>query len=817
MDALISGTAGLAAYIKGDVASLINCQGDVVHSSSYADIIRQFDIYEDTIILNSASEQQALNLLKQESNKSDALLLALSILDINIKQVHKKDLSSNLNELLKDAPILQYLRGILFSRPLPNNAIKEIPDVIAESHEVKLFFSELIEAQSSIETIYSTWLETAQRFRLEQSDIDYIEGVFSSNEIGYLLSRATVSSVDVSKAKFNCLFKLEDIINIRQIINGLFSTYKGDVVEVQKEQQQPNKKKHYLDTKKLTPKKSHELYESSKSQISKIDDLLASGDLNLAKKITSELISSQLSRDDHEFAAMSLCQLSELAKNIDNFSLQLEWAKRATEVYPEDTRSYGHVADAYLNLSQVENARIWFEKSISAGSIDYGKSGLARVERLLFNYEKALQLIEESIEQGYEDYEAYILNAEILRDLQRLDDAANLYEEISNKFPQYALPMCGHAAVKTDQREYKEAEDIYRKCIEQHPTEQVAYTGLGFLLARLGRFSEGFKLLDIGITLDENRTLIPGMAKASALRMKGRYENAEAVYRDLILSFNHEVDPWTELVDLLLKTNRLEEALIECNNAKNIFGNSEKIQRCEALIYKYESKFVESLAIFDSIKSSYPRWVPALLDRAGALKQLGQYNESRKQYSEILSIRKLERRAQTGIDIIDTLTKSRTSTFTEDSDLAPLTIDDWQQLKVKALIKLSNNKSYEAKQLFLHGFKKNPFGPDKREFSLGLSIARTKLGQYGTAMKTIKNVNDDIGLIQKAIVYGEQGKYDYVDMNLSKVTRNCPGTSNVVRLINKRYSDDQKNKLDAPTINLNQILDEQIKAMLLAA
>lgn len=815
MEALISGTAGLAAFIDGDVASLINCRGDTIHSSRYADVVRQFGIYEDTIILSSASEQQALQLLKQESQKSDALLLTLSILDSDVKLVHKKSLSFSLNELVKEDSILQYIRGILFSRPLPSNAIKEVPDELAESPVVKILISELLDAQNSIVTIYTTWLETAQKFRLDQDDINYIEGVFSSNLVGYQLSRSTISNADLNNLKFNCVLKLEGINNSRQIINGLFSSYKGDVVVSKKQHQHPSIRIQQSDVKKPPQQDSHALFELTKSQRAKIDQLLDDGDINQAKKITNELIASQLLREDHEFAAKSLCQLSESAKNIGDFTLQLEWSRRAAEVYPEDARSYGHVADAYLNLSQLENARVWFEKSIEAGAISYGKAGIARIERFLFNYERALYLIEEAIEQGDADYETYTLNAEILRDLQRTDDAANLYQQISKDYPQYSMPLCGLAAVRTDQRAYEDAEHIYRRCIELYPVDQVPYTGLGFLLARLGRFTEGFKFLDKGIALSEKRDFIPKMAKANALRMKGRYEKAEALYRDLIQSLSNVIDPWVELIDLLLTSNRQDEALIELNKAKSIFGDNEYIQRCEGLLYKYESNFVESLAIFDSLKSSHPRWIPALLDRAGVLKQLGQYDESRKQYVEILSIRQFVRRAQTGIDIIDTLTKSRPSTITEDSDLDPVTVDDWEQINIKALLKLSHNKSQEAKRLFLYGFKKSPFGSSKKQFSLGLSVARTKLGQYGTAIKTIKNVDDNIGLIQKAIVYGEQGKFDDVERNLSKITQDRSNTSNVISLIAKRYAGDNRNKQDAPTVS--QLIDEQVKAMLIAA
>lgn len=818
MEALISGSAGLAAIINGNTASLINCKGDTLCSSTYSNITRQFSLYEDTIHLRSTDSKKALTKLNVESLKSDSLLLVLSVLDENISCDLKDDLYINLNELLSDELILKYIQGILFSRPLPKHTISVVPETLKKYPIVNNLIEELLSSQECVSKIYDLWTETAEKFSVEPEHIIYIEGVFAVLGVGYKLSRSPIPRNTTDILQFECLSKLKNIQNNRQIIKKLFDSYKSSIESDKKVTIQVESKKFKHKDKSSTPSiATHEIYGKVNSQISKITTLLKNGDINAAKKIKEELISSQKSRHDNSFAAKSLCKLSEEAKSIFDFELQLEWSLEAVDIYPDDKRSYGHVADAYLNLNQLENSRIWFDRAIHAGDGSFAKCGLARVERNHFNYEKAFKLVNEVIDEGYNEYSNLTLKAELLRDLERLDEAADLYEQLSQDFPEYSRAMCGVAAIKADQRNFREAEIVYRKCIELYPDDidNVAYSSLGFLLAKQGRFAEGFKLLDKGISLGQTRNFKPQMIKARAFRMRGQYIKAESIYRTLINTSDYYIESRVELVDVLLNDNRYDEALVELNIAKEKYPDNEKIKRSEALLLNHNSNFEGALKIFDEIKLSHPRWVLSLLDRARLLKQLGQYVESRKQYEEILAIRKNERRAVTGIKILDALAKKEPSGALIEHDYDPVTIDDWHDLNIKGLLLLSQNRFKEAKELLLNGFNNNPFKVNKEEFSLSLSVARTMLGQYGTAIQTIKSPRTDVGFIQQAIIYGEQGKLDKVDDSISKLQKDRPDTSNVINLISERYASIQKGNDEYPSIE--KIIGEQVNTILRAA
>lgn len=825
MEALISGSAGLAAFISGDNASLVNCEGNTLHSSKYADVARQFESYDDTILLAKTDAKEALKVLQLESDRSDALLLILSILDSQVPSDVKPELASSANELLEKDSVLAHIRGILFARPLPGNSVSESPQSIQGKFPVvELLMQQLLESQGRIEKVYSLWMDTAQKFGMDENDVQRIEGTFAWLGVGFKLSQKNISSSDYSSLNFECLDQLKSIQNGRQIVTVLLKSFK-DLVFQDKKADWPtqfNKTKAEALPKQSSSTTSHQLYEQAKSQIQRIIELLQAGDINHAEKFTEELVNAQVIRNDNAYAAKSLCQLSEAAKSIGNFSLQLNWAKKATEVEPSDGRTYGHVADAYLNLSQLEQARCWFEKSVQAGERTFGNAGIARIERTLFNYEHSLELIESVIDEEPGEYLNSSLKAELLRDLSRLDDAAALYKQLIEEFPDHSKPMCGLAAVLTDQRKFGEAEVIYRQAIRLYPHEQVPLTGLGFLLARQGRFVEAFKFLDQGILLGERGDVIPKMAKATALRMKGKFTKAEAIYKELICTLPHYAESRLELIDILARDGRYEEAIEELKIAKNqLQGNVQVVNHAEALLFKHQFKFVEALAILDSIKAKHPRWTKALLDRASVLKQLGQLEEARKQYEEILTIRPLERRARMGMDILDAVTAPRSSAnayaknITEEKYYQLITIDDWMQLNIQGLILLSKNNPKEAKEMLLRGFDKNPFGSIKADFAVSLAAARSMLGQYGTAITSIKNVSNDFGRIQKAIVYGEQGKFDAVEKNLSAVRHDRPDTKRVIELVTSRYLKKKNAALERPSVN--QVIEEQVRTILLAA
>jgi len=821
MQAMISGSAKLAALIIGDEVSLINYEGKEIYNTKYSDAARQFYSYDDTIFLLNVSEDIALQKLQTESKKSDALLMLLSILDIEINEEIKQNLIKYTDNLLKEPLILNYIRGVLFSRPLTDDAITKIPLSSQKTSTTLNLINELINTQARIKRLYETWKNVANKFALSEENIKKLEGTFVLHQVGYKLSQAEITNAEYSALKFECLILLKDIKNARQIINSLFKSVIEIVTDSEKVfwpkiTDETKSFEKIVSLKQGSRETTHQKYEQIKSQIKKIENYLFNNNQSQALKLESELVEQQTLRNENSYAAMTLCQLSEIAKNINNYSLQLHWAKKAIEIDPTDSRCYGHIADAYLNLENYEKAREYFEKSIKFGNKFYGKSGLARIERERFNFEKALNLIEDVINDETNIINNFALKAELYRELGRFGEAIELYKQLILDFPESARPICGLAATYANQKLFEEAENEYRKAINLYPNEQVPLSGLGFILARQGRFSEAFRYLDKGIKKAKKGDPIPVLSKAKALVLKGQYSKAEIIYKKIIERYPFSLDPKINLIESYIHNKKHGEALKVLNLTKEFFANNNKVLFSEAMLYKSQSKLMETLKMLDLIKSEYPRWIKALTERANILKRLENYSESRKQYEEVLNLNPHSRRARIGLKILDTLMRKNQEKILksfEEISYKPITIEDWENINIQGLILLSLNQPIAAKQLLLHGFKKNPFKVIKENFAISLATSRVILGQYSTAIKTIKNVSSDIGLIQKTIILGEQGKTSKVKETLSKLPDNQTDTKNVISLVSKRYL--SSDETDIPTVN--EVMEEQLKTMLLAA
>ncbi len=605
-------------------------------------------------------------------------------------------------------------------------------------------------------------------------------------------------------------------------VNGtavkLFSTFdlnvsiddarENDIEEVEKF----SKRKKF----KAKPLNVHVVYSQVKSKIEQVKHYLENDDKTHALLLAEELINTQLSRKDHVYASMSLCQLSENAKSIGDYSLQLEWAKKATDINPQDARSFGHLADSYLNLYRLDDARKNFEYCSDLGEVQYGKSGLARVERARYNYDLALSLIDDAISYNGE-YLNYKLKAELFRDIGRLDDALSLYDDLRSNYPEEPSAMCGYASVLVDLKNFDEAEKIYRKAFQFYPDSQLISTSLGFLLARKGKFKEAIKYLDIGISNRERNDFVPFLIKAKALQIKGDYANAEMIYETVISKNNFLIEPWYELIEMCSAKREFDKAKDYLSKAEIEFNRGDLFIFSRSIILKDEGEFQEALSLLDKLKSSHPKWIKALSLRADVLKNIGNLKEARSQYSEILSINSYNSRARIAIKLIDVLEGVQNVVEPKIEISESMVYEDWENINIDGLLLLESNKLKEAKSTLIKGYNKTPFKPIKNKLAVSLAVARNTLGQYATALKTIKNINTKHAVIQKIIINGELGKAIETKKHVQCLTQEfLSKKSNLETLVSTRYVSETPGNYDEIP-GLNEVLKENIREMLLAA
>jgi tetratricopeptide (TPR) repeat protein len=192
--------------------------------------------------------------------------------------------------------------------------------------------------------------------------------------------------------------------------------------------------------------------------------------------------------------------------------LSLEYALEAFLLAPEDYRTYGNVADAYLNNENILLVEEYFNRSLK-GDIQnqiYSLTDLARIEKQKCNFELALQKINIASEIEYNDIVSILTKAEILRELHQFDEAEIIYYSLRNQYPENLRAVFGHASLQVEQRKFSMVIEIYKFSLSNYQDEEsqsIGKSALGFLYARLGKGSDAKKLLTEACKLTKYKSI----------------------------------------------------------------------------------------------------------------------------------------------------------------------------------------------------------------------------------------------------------------------------------------------------------------------
>lgn len=840
IEAYISGSKGMAALIKGVEAQLYQV-GKLEPTLISSHVAQQiFSSATDLITLNKTSKDRAIKTLYKENNKSSGLVVLLTILDSDIGLALKIPLIGHLNSLFeKDDDLYPYLCNVMFTRPLPDNSINSIPEGMFSSvNKVYELVDLLFSCQDRIKKCSDIFTSICDKRKLDSKQSNHLEGMLVNQSFFYSLVAEKADIKFFNNTLFTLITKLKsaDISDYIQLVACIKSDFKP-LINKAKDSGDSKAFAHEVaeiksndnDKYKVKIKKSNNrvAYHRVITQLRAVKTKLRSHSISQAKSLATELIKFQVANGDSEFAAQSLCQLSEYAKKLKQFELQLEWALEATKVAPLDFRTFGHVADAYIHLENINDAQHYFEICLKAQDDNriYGLSGLARIERSRYNFGAAMEYIETAIDECGKDSTPYLIRAELLRDQHLYSDSEKAYDYICREYPELSLAHCGKASVLAEQKKFVEAEAVYRCALSNYPNtvdKKNILSGLGFLMGRLGRFKESHQLLDECIKLSTYEDIVPHISQAKVMEMQGRFKDAEKKLEDLVSCRVQFSDVVEQSLNLYLKTNQLGKAqdLYDKTSAK--IKESDLVRIRYSQLLKQQNKFELALQVIDKLRQDKPKYMIAMNERAAIFKTQGLYKQALLQYREVLKIQKFDRIANLGVQAIN-YAFNRTVTIKNvigNVDIVnPKTIEDYQTIGNIGLLKLSKGQIKEGKELLLQSYNCD-FKSLQTKFNSGLSLASLMLNQKGAALKQVKKPTDIISSIQKAVVYGEQGNKAQVVNNLNKLNINAPPfTNRILEMIRMKYisaaNDDYISQDNC--ISQEDIYHEQLKNMLIAA
>lgn len=815
MYGLISPKGRIAALCSGNEASLYGMDGALLGVKNLVDVQVLFRRFDDTTKLPKTSNQGLIKSLNSEYKKQEAVQLFLTIIDNDIDSLNKLEVSVFLEDLLCEQYIADYLGGCMSAIPLPYEVIfsAEFSKKLQEFPKVFLFLNTLLENQEKISVVYTKWGKNVLE-HVSTENHAFLNGLYAGSGFTYQYLKG-LSSNAVNGYKFDFYAKSNKVPNSRDAISNFFKGLELNQAASKKiVPMKPEIEEFSTDEYKKPTGNVYQKYTQVTAQLSKIKELLAANDIAKAKLFASSLIEQQVNNNDFEYAAKSLGSLSEFAKSYHLYELMVDWAIQATEVCPSDNRGWAQLGDAYLLVDDYESARRVYEKCADlAGLKGYSLAGFARIYRSMHDYETALSFIEKAWECEQDPVHGAI-GAEILGDLGRYNDAESLYRELVKRCPDEIALRCGLAATLAQQHKFDEAKKIYKDAIKLWPTDQFPHTSLGFLLARQGQFKDAFKYLDNGIKFSNSSDFIPVNAKANALRMAGKYNEAESLLSEMIQKHSACIEFKFGLLDVLIARGDLKRANELCLSYFEGVSDRERdsLLRIQANILRKQGSFDLSMGIIDKLCQKHPKWILALCDKADLLRNMGVFDSSRVFYNLVLSIHNGYRRAINGLRLIDALSKTEVNDVQNNKDLPTATIEDWEDINIEGLVLLAQKK-YVSAQSVLGACKKSPFKPIIDAAIVPQVIAYVGMEQYQKGLKKINALTSTDAKIQKAIIYCQLGDFARAKELISKIELMDKSFSHVIKMIEEKYLSNSPASNDS----VYDVLEEHITCMLRVA
>ena len=478
----------------------------------------------------------------------------------------------------------------------------------------------------------------------------------------------------------------------------------------------------------------YEAYSNVMRQQSAIEKLLEKGDETKARQYVRDLIDKQVAQGGAAFAAKSLCRLAQKAKTKGLRSTSVEWLEQAVQIAPADAWTHGQLADAYIYYGRLQEAQKELGLAETYGDRFFAVTARARIFKSRAQFEEALETIRTARDEaaGHEDaYVTWVIQAEILRDMWRLEEALAVYQEAAFLFHNERVVHCGLAAVFVELGRYTDAIRVYDACLDVLGEDVVTRAGRAQALLEMGLGSEALdEYQRTKIAFPEEP--IPHCGLAEALRIQERYEEAMESYAEARSHFPYIAAPFAGHAETLKDVGRYEEALSEYNAAIERFPYEARLFNGRASALRLMGKFTEALSAYDEAVARFPFDLYSAMGRAVLLKELGRLEDAKSVYDQIMARKPSSLFALHGKASILVFQKKYSEALLLLAEGISQTPNDWVGLHIKGMIFLRTDRIAEAIELFRHGVSSAPYG-QKRYFRSALAVATLRLGQYDQA------------------------------------------------------------------------------------
>lgn len=817
MDAYISGQAARAVFDDGIRTFFIDAfSPDEENELPRTEIKRVFGGATDVERRQVKNKNEIFDLLLTKYNFDRGLAL----IDIFLRDKRgnlKAEFLESLNEILSHPQSREKIENTVYAMPNSNLSIAHCERLEGVSKD---FFSSLCEHQDEIFEIDRLLWQALKHNQVGRSDATRFWSRTVESGVFRNLVQAKKHSELLATAIFKAYSDLSDLPNHRSTLSdwtkNFTSKHDRKSLKPQSEEDDWGDKNNKA-VGRVPAVSSHEAFSAVLKQKQAILDKLKLGNLSDARKFAEQLIVSQLETKQPDLAAKSMSSLAVQARRMGVQQLELEWAERAVELAPEDGYAHGVLADTYLDLRRLDEAKRSFEEAGRFGERQFAALGMARL--LLVSGQIAMaeeqfsdlvKRIGDDRDHGEFAWHGYINS---LAESWQLDNAKVACETGLKKHPQSELLRIDFALIASQLGEFSDAVTEFKSLCEVEFPSAYAFSGLGSVYGKLGRVDDALEVLNRGIEKFENNVDLR-IERAIALKLSGKFNKAIEEL-EALEDYSHGYPRvGCVLAEVYREKGDLQTSLEIYNETVSRFGINTVARSGRANILKLMGRFEEALKSYDQNVRDFPFDLVALNGRADMLRLLGYFKDGLDAYDK--TIQKFPKYPRAKV--------SKAAVHIAIGDLAnamdllphgePQTETDWVAYHLKGMIKLKSGDFEVAKDIFSNGMMACPFAKQRSYFSTALALVSVRQGDLQEACKVDGVEKNPIGLIVKSRVVLELGDFSEAEKLLDAVNDNEPAP---VQLLLKNVRSQLMSKDTGARDPLGEFCDSALNLLAMAA
>lgn len=192
------------------------------------------------------------------------------------------------------------------------------------------------------------------------------------------------------------------------------------------------------------------------------------------------------------------------------------------KIKPNNSETYGQLGQIAAAEGRYQEAAEHYGK---AAAIDQNNPMWMRKQAYCYwgnkDYPKAMQILKACVQAHKQDFESYMLQAELYEKMGETEKSLEAYQALIKEFPKSTLQMRAYGLALTRAKHYDEAIDVFSKLLKLNPQDEELYS------ARAQAYLGKRQLSKASLDVEESIRLSP-RENAEAYRLQAQLRQASA-------------------------------------------------------------------------------------------------------------------------------------------------------------------------------------------------------------------------------------------------------------------------------------------------